>query len=45
MLEVKKIIITITKTFLLTSQKKIVYLIDINNKDRWIDEKSFGKGK
>ena len=45
MLEGKKIPIAITKTFLLTSQKKIVYLIDVNNKDRWIDEKSFGKEK
>lgn len=42
-LEGKKIPIPITKTFLLTQQKKILYLVDVNNKDRWIDESSFSK--
>ena len=39
-LEGKKIPIPITKTLLLTKQKKILYLLDINSKDRWIDETS-----
>lgn len=43
LLENKKIPIAITKTLLLTEQKGIYYLIDVNNKDRWIDEKSFGQ--
>ena len=38
LLEGKKIPIAVTKTFLLTRQKKILYLIDINTRDRWIDE-------
>lgn len=41
-LENKKISMPITKTLLLTEQKGIYYLIDINNKDRWIDEASIG---
>lgn len=45
MLEGKKIPIPITKTFLLTKQKDIVYLVDTNTRERWIDEKSFGKEK
>lgn len=42
-LEGQKIPVAITKTFLLTRQKKIIYLVDITNKDRWIDEISFSK--
>ncbi len=42
-LEGKKIALPITKTFLLTQQNKITYLIDTNTTERWIDEKSFGK--
>ena len=45
LLEGKKIPIPITKTFLLTKLNKIIYLIDVNSRERWIDEKSFGKGK
>ena len=41
LLEGQKIAIPLTKTFLLTKQKKIVYLVDITTKDRWIDELSF----
>lgn len=43
MLEGKKIPIAITKTFLLTEQKKILYLIDINSKERWIEESAINK--
>jgi hypothetical protein len=37
-LEGKEIPIPITKIFLMTNQSKIIYLIDANNKDRWIEE-------
>ncbi|RMZ58893.1 hypothetical protein D1632_15090 [Chryseobacterium nematophagum] len=43
MLENKKIPIPVTKTLLLTRQDNILYLIDVNNKDRWIDEESYSK--
>ncbi len=43
LLEGKKIPIAVTKTFLLTRQKKILYLIDINTRERWIDESSLSK--
>ncbi len=42
-LEGEKIAIPVTKTFLLTGQDNIIYLIDTNTSERWIDEKSFGK--
>lgn len=42
-LEGKRIPLPVTKTFMLTTQKKIPYLIDINTKERWIDEKSFSQ--
>ena len=42
-LEGKKIPIPITKTFLLTEQKKILYLIDINSRERWIEEIAVNK--
>jgi hypothetical protein len=42
-LENKKIPIPVTKTLLLTKQDDILYLIDINTKDRWIDELSYSK--
>ncbi len=45
MLENKKVPIPVTKTLLLTRQDNILYLIDINTKDRWIDEASFSKAK
>lgn len=44
-LENKKIPVPKTKMFVLAKQKDILYLIDANTKDRWIDEKSFGKDK
>ena len=44
-LEGKKIAMPITKTLLLTKQKKILYLIDINSQERWIDETSFNDPK
>ena len=43
LLEGKKIPIAVTKTFLMTKQKKILYLIDINTKERWIDETAINK--
>lgn len=45
MLENKKVPIPVTKTLLLTRQDNILYLIDINTKDRWIDEDSVSKTK
>ncbi len=45
MLENQKIAVPKTKIFVIAKQKDILYLIDANNKDRWIDEKSFGKDK
>ena len=42
-LENKRIPIPVTKTLLLTQQKDILYLFDINSKDRWIDEESYHK--
>lgn len=42
-LEGKKIPIPITKTFLFTKQKNILYLIDVNSKERWIDELSINE--
>lgn len=43
MLENKRVPIPVTKTLLLTKQDNILYLIDVNTKDRWIDEASFSK--
>lgn len=45
MLENKKVPVPVTKTLLLTRQDNILYLIDINTRDRWIDEESFSKIK
>ncbi|WP_312075621.1 hypothetical protein [Chryseobacterium sp.] len=45
MLENKKIPIPVTKTLLLTKLDDILYLIDVNSKDRWIDEASFSKAQ
>ncbi|CAD7800396.1 hypothetical protein CHRY9390_00624 [Chryseobacterium aquaeductus] len=42
-LENKKIPIPVSKTLLLTKQKDFIYLIDINSRDRWIDEESYTK--
>ena len=42
-LENKKIPIPVAKTLLLTKQKDILYLIDINSRDRWIDEEAYTK--
>lgn len=43
MLENKKVPMPVTKTLLLTKQDDILYLIDVNTKDRWIDEQSYPK--
>ncbi|MEG2510328.1 MAG: hypothetical protein RSA74_12845, partial [Chryseobacterium sp.] len=45
LLENKKVPIPVTKTLLMTRLDDILYLIDVNNKDRWIDEASFSKTK
>lgn len=45
LLEGKKIPVAIAKTFFLTKQDDIMYMIDINSRERWIDESSYGKGK
>lgn len=42
-LEDKKIPLPVTKTLMLTKQKDILYLIDVNTRDRWIDEESYSK--
>ncbi|MEN2434169.1 hypothetical protein AAH994_01955 [Weeksellaceae bacterium A-14] len=42
-LEGKQIPIPVTKTYLLTRQKDITYLIDTNNRERWIDQNSWGE--
>ena len=42
-LEGKKIPMPVTKTLLLTQQDNILYLIDVNTRDRWIDEASYSK--
>lgn len=42
-LEGKKIPMPVTKTLLLTQQDNILYLIDGNTRDRWIDEASYSK--
>ncbi|MGA9211737.1 hypothetical protein [Kaistella sp.] len=42
-LEGKKIPIAMTKTFLMTKQKDILYLIDFNSKERWIEESAINK--
>ncbi|MGK6343753.1 hypothetical protein ACMGDK_16150 [Chryseobacterium sp. DT-3] len=44
-LENKKVPMPVTKTLLLTRQDNILYLIDVNTKDRWIDEASYSKNK
>lgn len=43
LLEGKKIAIPITKTLLMTKQKKVLYLIDINSKERWIEENAINQ--
>jgi len=45
MLENKKVPVPVTKTLLLTKLDDILYLIDVNSKDRWIDEASFSRMK
>ncbi len=42
-LEGQKIALPVTKTLLLTKQKKTLYLIDVNTKERWIEESALTK--
>ncbi len=44
-LEGEKIPIPITKTLLMTKQEKILYLIDVNSRERWIEESAINKKK
>lgn len=41
-LEGKKVSLPVVKNLLMTKQKSTLYLIDINTKERWIDEASVG---
>lgn len=43
MLEGQKIPLPITKTLMMNKQKKILYLQDINTKERWVDEAAINK--
>ncbi|TXF77594.1 hypothetical protein [Chryseobacterium sp.] len=42
-LEGKKIPLPLTKNLLMTKQKKILYLVDLNTKERWIEESAVNK--
>lgn len=42
-LEGQKIGLPVTKTLMLTKQKKVLYLIDVNTKERWIEESALNK--
>ncbi|MDO5615643.1 MAG: hypothetical protein Q4G16_05600 [Cruoricaptor ignavus] len=42
-LEGEKIALPLTKNLILTKQRNTIYLIDITNKERWIDEASLKK--
>lgn len=42
-LDGKKIPLPVTKLLMITKQKDILYLIDANNGERWIDEDAFKK--
>lgn len=42
-LEGQKIALPVAKTFLLTRQDDIIYLVDVNSREKWIDEKSFSR--
>lgn len=42
-LEGQKIALPIVKTTRMMKQKKVLYLVDVNTKDRWIDEVSVGE--
>lgn len=42
-LEGRKIGLPITKNLLMTKQKKILYLVDINTRERWIEESAINK--
>lgn len=42
-LEGQKIGLPITKNLLMTKQKKILYLVDINTRERWIEESAINK--
>lgn len=43
MLEGKKIALPLTKTLLMTKQRKVLYLVDVNTRERWIEESAVNK--
>lgn len=42
-LEGKKVALPVAKNLLATKQKKVLYLVDVNNGERWIDESAINK--
>lgn len=42
-LEGKKVALPVAKTLLLNKQKKVIYLVDVNTKERWIDDAAINK--
>lgn len=42
-LEGKKVALPVAKTLLLNKQKKVIYLVDVNTKERWIDDAVINK--
>lgn len=42
-LEGEKVSLPVAKNFILTSENKVIYLIDVNTKERWVDEASIRK--
>lgn len=42
-LEGKKVALPVVKNLMLAKQRNVIYLIDVNTKERWIDEAFFGK--
>ncbi len=42
-LEGETVALPVAKNFILQKQKKILYLVDVNTKERWIDEAALGK--
>ena len=43
MLEGKKVALPVAKNLLATKQKKVLYLVDVNTGERWIDESAINK--
>ena len=43
MLEGKKVALPVAKNLLATKQKRVLYLVDVNTRERWIDESAINK--